>query len=108
MVNQHSAGAKPLLNIFHFRNSKMKITEFDTIAGYCRMLGHKVPFTYCRSMKEGLPCSKILDCWFEILPIEQFVTDHYTPEEQEKFLLPSKPKVATLIELIEKAKRSKS
>lgn len=86
----------------------MEITEFDYIAGYCRMLGHKVPFAYCRSLKEGLPCSKILDCWFEVLPVEQFVSEHYSPEEQEAFLLPSKPKVATLIELIEKAKKIKS
>jgi hypothetical protein len=86
----------------------MEITEFDAIAGYCRMLGHKVPFSYCRSLKEGLPCSKILDCWFEVLPIEQFVSEHYSSEEQETFLLPAKPKVATLIELIEKAKKIKS
>lgn len=78
------------------------------MAGYCKMLGHKVPFTYCRSMKEGLPCGKILDCWFEVIPVEVYVETHFTPEEKEKFLAPSKPKVATLIELIEKAQKNKS
>lgn len=81
------------------------IEEYDTIEGRCRMLGHQVPFRYCRLVSGGKPCSGILDCWFERLEIADFIRSHYSDEEIEKILSPPKPKVATLIELIEKARQ---
>ena len=38
--------------------------------------------------------------------VEDFMKRHYSEEELEKILSPPKPKVTTLIELIEKAKRN--
>lgn len=69
------------------------------------MLGHEVPFSYCRASQEGNPCFKILDCWFDKIEIQAYLDDHYTAEEQSRFLSKPAPKMVTLIDLIEKAKK---
>jgi len=81
--------------------------KYDKCETYCRMLGHSVPFKYCRKVKEGAPCYKIMDCWFEKIPIEEYLNECYTDEEKKIAFTPPKPKVATLIDLIEKAKKGK-
>lgn len=82
------------------------MNRFDSETSYCRMLGNEVPFEYCRSAAEALPCRKIKDCWFEKLPVEAYMDKHYTREEQEKIFAPPVPKMASLLELIEKAKKA--
>jgi len=69
------------------------------------MLGHYVPFKYCRTLKDGMPCHRILDCWFERLPVEDFIAAQYSAEEQAKMFEPPKTKIASLLEIIEKAKK---
>lgn len=69
------------------------------------MLGHEVPFSYCRTSQEGNPCFKILDCWFDKFEIQAYLDAHYTPEAQATFLSKPAPKVVTLLDLIEKAKQ---
>jgi len=72
---------------------------------YCRKLGHHLAFKYCRTEREGFPCSKILDCWFEKIPIEEFVRKNYSKAEIAAIAAPSRPKMMTLIDLIEQAKK---
>lgn len=84
----------------------MPIEEHDQREGYCRMLGHHVPFSFCRAQADGRPCRKILDCWFEKFDIRSFLSEHFTEEQIDAFLTPPKPKMATLLELIEKAKQN--
>ncbi len=74
------------------------------MSDYCRMLGHHIPFKYCRTANNGIPCAKILDCNFERIPIREFIESHYSDEEKEKIFSPAKQKIATIYELIEKAK----
>jgi molybdenum cofactor cytidylyltransferase len=74
----------------------------------CPRLGHQVAFSYCRSENEGLPCFKTLDCWFEHFPVEEHLREDLTPEEWERaFHRPVRPKVQSLLELIEQAKKEK-
>ena len=82
---------------------KIPISVFDDREGYCRLLGHHLRFSYCRSCQEGLPCSRILDCWFEKFDVRKFVEENFSAEEIEQFLKPPKPKVQTLMTLIQKA-----
>ncbi|OKY75907.1 MAG: hypothetical protein BM485_06125 [Desulfobulbaceae bacterium DB1] len=79
--------------------------QYDKKEGYCRMLGHVLPFHYCRTMNEGLPCGKILDCWFARLPIREFVDTHYSDEERERIFQPPKAKMVSLVEIIENARK---
>ncbi len=81
------------------------IDEHDQRRIYCRMLGHHLNFEYCRSLQNGLPCQRVLDCWFEHFPIQDFIRDHYTEEQFDSFMTPSKDKMTSLLELIEKAKK---
>lgn len=83
---------------------KARNTEFDERECYCRILGHHLHFSYCRSLSEGYPCYKVLDCWFEKFDIRRFIHENFTDEEIERFLQAPKPKVQTLMTLIEEAK----
>jgi hypothetical protein len=82
--------------------------KFDSESGYCRMLGHEVSFSYCRIAKNGMPCFKIMDCWFERIPIADYMKANYPEEEIEKILEKPASKINTLYDLIEQAKNRQS
>ena len=71
------------------------------------MLGHLVPFTYCREPGTELPCRKILDCWHERIDIEAFLRENLTPEDLDALLAPPKQKISQIMELIRKAREGK-
>ena len=85
------------------------LEQYDSLEIRCRLLGHQVPFRYCRSSNEDLPCRRIMDCWWERIEIEAYLREHFTQEDLNRsvFVTP-KSKIASLIELIEKAKRNGS
>ena len=82
------------------------IETFDHIQQYCRMLGHEVPFAYCRKMNGDLPCRNALDCWKNIFSIENFVQNFYSEEEIARCLEPPKPKLAQIDEIKTRVKKS--
>lgn len=69
------------------------------------MLGHFLVFEYCRSMNKGLPCSRVLDCWFQNFPVQEFINANYSAEDQEKIFEPPKAKILTLTEILEQAQK---
>ena len=69
------------------------------------MLGHQIIFDYCRSANNGTPCRKIFDCWFDQFDIVDFVRQNYGEETISKLNTPPKPKIHSLLELIEQAKK---
>jgi hypothetical protein len=72
----------------------------------CRRLGHEVTFYYCRTQEGGSVCSLILDCWWEAFDVRAFLQEHLGEEEVERLAeRRPRPKVLTLIELIEQARR---
>ncbi len=79
--------------------------KFDSEVVYCRMLGHEVAFSYCRISREGIPCFKIMDCWFERIPVADYMKANYPEEEIEKITEKPAGKITTLYDLIEQAKR---
>ncbi len=81
--------------------------RYDKIDNYCRMLGHYLPFKYCRTLNKGLPCAKILDCHFENIPIQEFMEKQYTEAEKEKIFMPQPTKLSSIIDLVQKAKQRK-
>lgn len=50
-------------------------------------------------MQIDLPCGRILDCWFERLPIQQYIGDHFSRDEQKQVFEPLKPKMQVLATL---------
>ncbi|MFC1579730.1 hypothetical protein ACFL4N_02330 [Thermodesulfobacteriota bacterium] len=74
----------------------------------CPRLGHQIAFSYCRVENRGSPCFKTLDCWHAHFMVEEFLREHLTPEEWEKtFKSPTRPKMLTLVELVQQAKEQK-
>jgi len=76
---------------------------FDDKTSYCRILGHYVPFRYCRAVNDEIPCRKIKDCWFEKLDIDRYITENYTESERERMFASPPEKIFTLVDLIKKA-----
>ena len=74
----------------------------------CPRLGNPVPFNYCEVCGDDQqPCFKILDCWWEHFDVVRYLKDHL-PEDQFNQLMTARPrpKVTSLIELIEQAKKA--
>jgi hypothetical protein len=81
------------------------MNKYDNERIYCRKLGHWLTFNYCRQENNELPCRKILDCWFEEIPIKEFLKENYTEEEISYIFGSPKSKISSLIEIIEQAKK---
>ncbi|MBN2410074.1 hypothetical protein JXQ31_00185 [candidate division KSB1 bacterium] len=83
------------------------MTKYDELVKRCPMLGHQINFKYCRSVSPQSPCRKILDCWFEQIPIQQYISENYDTEVINKLMIPPKPKILSILELVEQAKAVK-
>ena len=81
------------------------IEKYDGFRSYCRKLGHHLEFAYCRVVKDGSPCSRILDCWFTSLPIEEFINQNYSAEERSQIFVPPKDKITSILDLVNKAQQ---
>ncbi|MBU8847995.1 MAG: hypothetical protein KOO64_00525 [Desulfobacterales bacterium] len=74
----------------------------------CPRLGHQINFSYCRSENSGLPCFKTLDCWYNHFDVHSYLTGKLSKEDfQKTFLNKGKPKITSLFDLIEQAKKRK-
>ncbi|MBI5569523.1 MAG: hypothetical protein HY914_06210 [Desulfomonile tiedjei] len=72
----------------------------------CPRLGGPVTFAYCRVERGDLPCPRAIGCWRAYFDVEKLFLDLLGPEEFATcFFTPPQPKVLSLIELIEKARR---
>jgi len=84
------------------------IEEHDDLVIYCSQLGGEIPFRYCRTVNEDLPCRRIVVCWEFRIKISEFLSEHYSIDQiQDALAPPTKTRLDTILELIEKAKRIK-
>ena len=87
------------------------LDEHDTREIRCPRLGHEVTFRYCRTQEEDTLCPRILDCWWETFDVHAFLENNLPPEQfrlQQKILEHHPPpKVASLVELIDRAKEAR-
>ena len=73
----------------------------------CPRLGDLISFSYCLRENNGLPCTKTLDCWHQYFDVESFLKERLTDDEWKKvFVAPAKPKIISLVEMIEQVKAS--
>jgi len=83
--------------------------EHDARERRCPRLGHEVRFAYCRTQAHNSLCSRICDCWWEQFDVERFLRDTGKAEQLDRLLADSaKPKVLSLVELIDQAKKNAS
>ncbi|MGQ9652225.1 MAG: hypothetical protein ACUVXJ_19190 [Phycisphaerae bacterium] len=78
----------------------------DHLERRCRLLGHEIHFGYCRMLPEGRPCRLIVECWQGSFDVVSYLKQHYTDEQIEAFLAPPKPKLTSIVELIERARQA--
>jgi hypothetical protein len=80
----------------------------DHLTQRCPRLGGPVSFGYCREPAgESLPCWKILECWWEVFDVSAYLREQLSEEDFDRLISAKpKPKVASLLELIEKAKQN--
>ena len=84
------------------------IEEYDTLATYCPQLGGEVPFKYCRTVNEDLPCRRVVVCWEFRMEISKFLGQHYSIDQIQRALAPpNKTRIDTILELVENAKKLK-
>ncbi|MBM4350517.1 MAG: hypothetical protein FJ106_11610 [Deltaproteobacteria bacterium] len=85
------------------------IEKYDALINYCPQLGGEIPFRYCRTINADLPCRKIIVCWEFGIEISKFLAEHYSMEQiQQASTPPTKTRMDTILELIEKAKKVKA
>ena len=74
----------------------------------CPRLGGPVSFSYCKTCDEDhQPCFKIIDCWWETFDVVRYLKDHLSEEQFNRLNKATpRPKIASLVELIEKAKKN--
>jgi len=86
----------------------LMIEEHDALVIRCPQLGGEVPFRYCRTLNEDLPCRRIMVCWEFRIEISKFLGEHYSIDQIQRALAPpTKTRIDTILELIEKAKKIK-
>jgi hypothetical protein len=84
------------------------IEEHDGLVIRCPQLGGEVPFRFCRTVHESLPCRRIMACWEFRIEISTFLGEHYSIDQIERALSPpTQTRLDTILELIEKAKKIK-
>jgi hypothetical protein len=82
----------------------------DRLERRCPRLGGDVSFYYCRtSSDDSSACWKIFDCWWECFDVVDYL-NKYLPEDKFNKLVNTKPKpkMVSLVELIEQAKKGSS
>ncbi|MBW2138378.1 MAG: hypothetical protein JRH06_12580 [Deltaproteobacteria bacterium] len=83
------------------------IEEHDEKMTRCPRIGGDVNFKFCRSENNMLPCRWVVGCWEGRIDISRFLDEHFSQEAQNRIFVPPKPKIESLVEMIEKAKQSK-
>jgi len=84
------------------------IEQHDDKTIRCPRVGGEVTFRYCRFENNMLPCRWIAGCWQMHMDITRFLADHYSKEELDRIFAPPKPKIESLVDLIEKARKAKA
>jgi len=84
------------------------IEEYDELTIRCPQLGGEVPFRYCRTVHENLPCQRVMVCWEFRIKTSEFLSEHYSIDQIQCALTPpAMTRLDTILELIEKAIQTK-
>jgi hypothetical protein len=74
----------------------------------CPQLGGSVPFKYCRTMNEGLPCGAIEQCWAGRVDAEAFLIKHYSEDQLKQIFAPRPSRLAVVLETLAKTTKKET
>jgi len=81
-------------------------TTLDEMPIRCPRLGGPVTFGYCRVESMRRPCFRTIVCWAGRFDVEEYFRKSLTEDEyNDCFCKPPTPKMTSLMELIENAKK---
>jgi hypothetical protein len=83
------------------------IEQHDDKTIRCPRIGGHVNFKLCRSENNLLPCRWVVGCWHMYIDVNTFLHEHYSKKQLGKIFLPPKPKIESLVEMAEQAKKRK-
>ncbi|MBI5486843.1 MAG: hypothetical protein HY905_05895 [Deltaproteobacteria bacterium] len=84
----------------------MPIRAFDSVTVRCPQLGHDISFGYCRTLEDGLPCSRALACFQGRFPVDTFFRAILTEETFLRcFERPRPDRVGRLLSEVDAARR---
>jgi hypothetical protein len=83
------------------------IEQHDDKTMRCPRVGGEINFRFCRFENNMLPCRFIVGCWQMQMDIEAFLDEHYSEEELNRIFASPRPKMETLVDLMEKANKAK-
>jgi hypothetical protein len=81
--------------------------QYDDKTMRCPRVGGEITFRFCRFENNMLPCRFIAGCWQGQMDIEAFLDEHYSEEDLNRIFAPPKPKMESLVDLMEKVKKEK-
>ena len=86
----------------------MATVKKDDLEIRCPRLGGPVPFTYCeKTGRNGQPCFKVMDCWWQHFDVKTYLKNHLTEEALHALLNQQPPpKLSGILELIEQARQN--
>lgn len=86
----------------------MATVKKDDLEIRCPRLGGPVPFTYCeKTGRNGQPCFKVMDCWWQHFDVVDYLKKHLPAEALAELLdQRPRPKLTGILELIEQARQN--
>jgi len=86
----------------------MATVKKDDLEIRCPRLGGPVPFTYCeKTGRNGQPCFKVMDCWWQHFDVVDYLKKHLPAEALAELLdQRPRPKLTGILELIERARQN--
>ena len=79
---------------------------YDDQQAVCLQSGRSLPFRYCRTVQQGLPCARILDCWQGHFDIRSYISDRYMPDEITRIFADAGSAIADTLDLIGRSRKS--
>lgn len=83
------------------------LEEYDDEMIRCPRVGGYVNFKFCRSENNMLPCRWVIGCWQGRMDIIAFLDNHFSEADLERIFLPPKPKLESLVEMIERGRKTR-
>jgi len=79
--------------------------KYDIEEFYCPKLGHHLQFNYCRTENLGLPCSRLMKCCSDKIPVQNFLYTQYSSVEiQQIFQIPGS-KISSILNVVQKVNK---
>jgi hypothetical protein len=79
--------------------------KYDQTELYCPKLGHHLTFNYCRSENASLPCSRVIKCCSDKIPIQNYLYHHFSSQEVQEIFKGPATKMNSILRVVQQVKK---